>query len=108
MQYYNLYDTALSFILPLTTIIILNFITAYTLWELADVRRAMTIHRKYIFVLIFNCFFFRIENEESEIEKYTYVYIWRFHGFKMIVSLSRQIRKFFFSLSMTLFDKYLS
>lgn len=48
MEYYNYYDFFVAFLIPLTLIITLNTVTAYTVWKLARVRRTMTNHKRYM------------------------------------------------------------
>lgn len=45
-QYYNNYDTIVALLVPASLIVILNTITAYTVWKLAGVRRSMTNHKR--------------------------------------------------------------
>ena len=46
MRYYNYYDTALSFLLPLTLIVILNSFTGYTVWKVSNARRIMVSYKR--------------------------------------------------------------
>ncbi|XP_037039869.1 thyrotropin-releasing hormone receptor isoform X2 [Bradysia coprophila] len=46
MKIFNYVDTAVVFVIPLTSIIILNTFTGYTVWRVAGVRRTMTTHKR--------------------------------------------------------------
>uniref|UniRef100_A0A336LWA2 CSON006534 protein n=1 Tax=Culicoides sonorensis TaxID=179676 RepID=A0A336LWA2_CULSO len=46
MKIFNYVDTIMVFLIPFTSIVILNSITGYTVWKVAGVRRSMTLQRK--------------------------------------------------------------
>lgn len=46
MKSFNYVDTALVLIVPLTSIVILNTVTGFTVWHVAGVRRTMTTHKR--------------------------------------------------------------
>ncbi|XP_070490081.1 thyrotropin-releasing hormone receptor [Chironomus tepperi] len=46
MQIFNYIDTAIVFVLPFTTIVILNTFTAAAVWKVAGVRRTMTLQKR--------------------------------------------------------------
>jgi len=46
MQIFNYIDTAIVFVLPFTTIVILNTFTAAAVWKVASVRRTMTLQKR--------------------------------------------------------------
>lgn len=50
MKIFNYVDTAVVFVIPLTSIIILNTFTGYTVWRVAGVRRTMTTHKRWVFL----------------------------------------------------------
>lgn len=52
MKVFNYVDTALVFFVPLTSIIVLNTFTGYTVWRVAGVRRTMTTHKRWVFLCI--------------------------------------------------------
>lgn len=52
-QFYNNYDTIVALFVPASLIVVLNTITAYTVWKLAGVRRTMTNHKRYIRFYLF-------------------------------------------------------
>lgn len=47
MEIFNYFDTAIVFVIPFTTIVILNTYTALAVWKVAGVRRTMTIQTRY-------------------------------------------------------------
>lgn len=51
MKVFNYVDTALVFFVPLTSIIVLNTFTGYTVWRVAGVRRTMTTHKRWVVFL---------------------------------------------------------
>lgn len=46
MQVFNYIDTVLVFVIPFTTIVILNTFTALAVWKVASVRRTMTMPKR--------------------------------------------------------------
>lgn len=46
MTIYNYVDTVLVFIVPFTTIVVLNSFTGFTVWKVAGVRRTMTMQKR--------------------------------------------------------------
>lgn len=51
MQIFNYFDTAVVFVIPFTTIVILNTFTALAVWKVAGVRRTMTMQKRQEFIL---------------------------------------------------------
>lgn len=47
MKSFNYVDTALVFLVPLTSIVVLNTFTGFTVWRVAGVRRTMTTHKRF-------------------------------------------------------------
>uniref|UniRef100_A0A182JJ39 G-protein coupled receptors family 1 profile domain-containing protein n=1 Tax=Anopheles atroparvus TaxID=41427 RepID=A0A182JJ39_ANOAO len=45
---FNFFDFILVFVVPFTIIVVLNTITALTVWKFASIRRTMTIPRSYV------------------------------------------------------------
>lgn len=50
MKVFNYVDTTLVFFVPLTSIIVLNTFTGFTVWRVAGVRRTMTTHKRWVFL----------------------------------------------------------
>ena len=46
MQIYNYLDTVIVFVIPFTTIVVLNTFTALAVWKVAGVRRTMTMQKR--------------------------------------------------------------
>lgn len=46
MQIYNYIDTIIVFVIPLSTIVVLNTFIALTVWKVAGVRRTMTMQKR--------------------------------------------------------------
>lgn len=49
MQLYNYFDTVIVFVIPFTTIVVLNTFTAMAVWKVAGVRRTMTMQKRQEF-----------------------------------------------------------
>lgn len=46
MKIFNYVDTVIVFVIPFTTIVVLNTFTALTVWKVAGVRRTMTMQKR--------------------------------------------------------------
>lgn len=53
MTIYNYVDTVTVFIIPFTTIVILNSFTSLEVLKVAGLRRKMTAHKRYENIIIF-------------------------------------------------------